>query len=139
MGRWGRTNSWNSGAGATLCAERDGIYGDEHSNRKRRAVSSHLPCKKLRSMAGTENFFSALNGREFPCIQTRKMTPKCVFCCLFFPPETTLHAQQQTDNTTWADPAVIRQEPFHFHLNGWRRVCWNRPKLLSARNISRSL
>ena len=86
-------------------------------------------------MAGTETFFFRVE-REFPRVQTRKMTPKCVFflLSLFFPPETTLHAQQQTDDTTWAEPAVIRREAFHLHVNGWRRVYWNRPKVLSARD-----
>ena len=85
-------------------------------------------------MAGTETFFFRVE-REFPRVQTRKMTPKCVFflLSLFFPPETTLHVQQQTGDTTWAEPAVIRREAFHLHVNGWRRVYWNRPKVLSAR------
>ena len=113
--------------------ERDGIYGDEHSNRKKSRLFSFAMQKNSAQWPARKLFFCV--EREFPRVQTRKMTPKCVFflLSLFFPPETTLHAQQQTDDTTWAEPAVIRREAFHLHVNGWRRVYWNRPKVLSAR------
>jgi hypothetical protein len=69
------------------CAPRETVFM-EMSTQIEKEEPSLLIChaKKLRSMAGTENFFSALNGREFPCVQTRKMTPKCVFLLSLFPP-----------------------------------------------------